>query len=95
MLTFISAVCVVAADLSSILLQDNCPQLSLSPATFTTAAKAALSAAGITLASGTTDTAFNPYIGQLPFYLGAFIFEVSIFSVFPTSPELQISPQLV
>lgn len=56
--------------------QDNCPQLSLSPATFTVAASAALNAAGITLATGTSTTAFNPYSSDLAFYIGAFIFEV-------------------
>ena len=55
-------------------MQDNCPQLSLSPATFTTAASAALSAAGITLSP--SDQTFNPYSSEAAFFIGAFIFEV-------------------
>lgn len=52
-----------------------CPSLSLSPTTFTTAAKAAVAAIGATINSATTATAFNPYASEAAFYLGAYIFE--------------------
>ena len=50
-----------------------CPALSLSPATFTTAASAAVTAAGSSLnPSGQT---YNPYANPDAFLLGAYIFE--------------------
>ncbi|KAL3152576.1 hypothetical protein ABBQ32_001599 [Trebouxia sp. C0010 RCD-2024] len=52
-----------------------CPALSLSPATFTTAAKAAVAAINATISNTTSATAFNPYASEDAFYLGAYIFE--------------------
>lgn len=52
-----------------------CPSLTLSPAIFTAAAKAAVTAFNATIASNTSTTAFNPYSSEEAFYLGAYIFE--------------------
>ncbi|KAL3152575.1 hypothetical protein ABBQ32_001598 [Trebouxia sp. C0010 RCD-2024] len=52
-----------------------CPSLSLGAATFTTAARAAVGAAGLTLAANTSATAFDPYGVEDHFWLAAFIFE--------------------
>ena len=56
-------------------LQVACPAVSISPTTFTDAAAAAATAAGITLDSTTTSTQFDPYSTAGAFFLGAFIFE--------------------
>ncbi|DBB10824.1 hypothetical protein WJX82_009575 [Trebouxia sp. C0006] len=53
----------------------KCPSLSLSPATFTVAAKAAVSNYGATINSSTSSTAFDPYTVEDHFWLAAFIFE--------------------
>lgn len=55
--------------------QVACPSVNVSPATFTTAAAAAVSNYGATLSSSTTPTAFNPYQNLGHFWLAAFIFE--------------------
>ncbi|DBB05651.1 TPA: hypothetical protein ACH3X1_012267 [Trebouxia sp. C0004] len=52
-----------------------CPSLALSPAIFTAAATAAVSALNATIATDTSATAFNPYSSDAAFYLGAYIFE--------------------
>ncbi|KAL3142238.1 hypothetical protein ABBQ38_002583 [Trebouxia sp. C0009 RCD-2024] len=52
-----------------------CPALSLSPVTFTAAAKAAVAAINATISNTTSATAFNPYGSEDAFYLGAYIFE--------------------
>lgn len=52
-----------------------CPSLALSPAIFTAAATAAVSALNATIATNTSATAFNPYSSDAAFYLGAYIFE--------------------
>ncbi|DBA70820.1 TPA: hypothetical protein ACH3X2_011706 [Trebouxia sp. C0005] len=52
-----------------------CPSLALSPAIFTAAATAAVSALNDTIATNTSATAFNPYSSDAAFYLGAYIFE--------------------
>lgn len=53
----------------------ECPTLNLSSAIFTVAAKAAVTAAGATLNSATSATAFSPYTNEDHFWLAAFIFE--------------------
>ena len=56
-------------------MQIACPAVSVSPTTFTTAAAAAVKAAGITIDTATTSTAFDPYSTAGAFFLAAFIFE--------------------
>ena len=59
-------------DRDTYLAQVPCPQLSLSPTTFTAAASAAVTAAGSSLKAGTV---YSPYTSAEGFILGAFIFE--------------------
>lgn len=56
-------------------MQVACPSISVGPTTFTTAAAAAVSNAGLNISSSTSPTAFNPYTNLGHFWLAAFIFE--------------------
>lgn len=84
--------CEGCAEVAGCDLQVACPAVSVSPTTFTTAAVAAAKAAGVTLLSTTTSTAFDPYSTAGAFFLGAFIFEdVGVTAYHGAIANLQVS----